>query len=201
MFQQLLGRIARKLDARHLPYMIVGGQAVLVYGEPRLTRDIDITLGVDSDHWRDIVEMIESLGWRLEVKDPESFVRDTMVLPALDPESGVRIDFIFSNSSYELQALERARPTSVEGESIRFASVEDLVILKTVAGRPRDMEDVRGVMARHPNADRKYILKWLKEFEAGLEQPFAKRFESAVRAEVKSARRRRTRKPPPKKKR
>jgi len=26
--------------------MVIGGQAVLLYGEPRLTRDIDITLGI-----------------------------------------------------------------------------------------------------------------------------------------------------------
>ena len=32
--------------------MLIGGQAVLLYGEPRLTRDIDITLGVDVDKIR-----------------------------------------------------------------------------------------------------------------------------------------------------
>ena len=46
MFQALLARLALELEARSLPYMVIGGQAVLVHGEPRLTRDIDITLGV-----------------------------------------------------------------------------------------------------------------------------------------------------------
>ncbi|GAH87084.1 unnamed protein product, partial [marine sediment metagenome] len=32
--------------------MIIGGQAVLLYGEPRLTRDIDVTLGDDIDKGR-----------------------------------------------------------------------------------------------------------------------------------------------------
>ncbi|MDT8395705.1 MAG: hypothetical protein RRA32_04540 [bacterium] len=45
MFQELIARIAASLNVRKIPYMIIGGQAVLLYGEPRLTRDIDVTLG------------------------------------------------------------------------------------------------------------------------------------------------------------
>ena len=48
MFQSLLARLVLELEARGLPYMVIGGQAVLVHGEPRLTRDIDITLGVSN---------------------------------------------------------------------------------------------------------------------------------------------------------
>ncbi len=60
MFQQLLESIAQGLDARGLPYMVIGGQAVLLYGEPRLTRDIDITLGVGPERWRELLEMSQS---------------------------------------------------------------------------------------------------------------------------------------------
>ncbi|MDF1536455.1 MAG: hypothetical protein P1S46_08155 [bacterium] len=45
MFQELIASIAASLNVRKIPYMIIGGQAVLLYGEPRLTRDIDVTLG------------------------------------------------------------------------------------------------------------------------------------------------------------
>lgn len=41
MFKELLARLADLLDQKGIPYMIIGGQAVLLYGEPRLTRDID----------------------------------------------------------------------------------------------------------------------------------------------------------------
>lgn len=46
MFEQLLKKIAQALDKGGIPYMIIGGQAVLLYGEPRLTRDIDIILAI-----------------------------------------------------------------------------------------------------------------------------------------------------------
>ena len=49
MFQQLLVELARALNRREIEYMIIGGQAVLIYGEFRLTRDIDITLGVGEE--------------------------------------------------------------------------------------------------------------------------------------------------------
>ena len=45
MFQKLLKKIANELSAHNIPYMVIGGQAVLLYGEPRVTKDIDITLG------------------------------------------------------------------------------------------------------------------------------------------------------------
>jgi len=47
VFEKLLKKIGACLEHNHLPYMIIGGQAVLLYGEPRLTRDIDITLGLN----------------------------------------------------------------------------------------------------------------------------------------------------------
>ena len=49
MIEKLIKKIARHLDKDKIPYMIIGGQAVLLYGTPRLTRDIDITLGIDTD--------------------------------------------------------------------------------------------------------------------------------------------------------
>ena len=49
MLESLLEKTAAALENAAIPYMIIGGQAVLVYGEPRLTKDIDITLGVGLD--------------------------------------------------------------------------------------------------------------------------------------------------------
>lgn len=62
MFAELLERLARTLEQAHLPYMVIGGQAVLLYGEPRLTRDIDITPGVDVDRQADVNGAATSLG-------------------------------------------------------------------------------------------------------------------------------------------
>jgi hypothetical protein len=49
MFKELLVSIARKFKENNIPYIIIGGQAVLLYGEPRITKDIDITIGMNID--------------------------------------------------------------------------------------------------------------------------------------------------------
>jgi predicted nucleotidyltransferase len=167
VFEALLARLARALDAAGVPYMIIGGQAVLLYGEPRLTQDVDVTLGVAPDRLTDVLGVVEALGLRPLV-EPEPFVAETLVLPCEEDETGLRVDLVFSLPGYERTAIERANAVEVGGAEVRFASVEDLLIHKLVAGRPRDLEDVRGVLLRQPGADLGYVRQWLGEFDAAL---------------------------------
>lgn len=83
MFQRLLVRIANALDGARISYMVIGGQAVLLYGEARLTKDIDVTLGVGLDRLDDVLSVVGSLGLRA-LADPATFTRETMVLPCQD---------------------------------------------------------------------------------------------------------------------
>jgi predicted nucleotidyltransferase len=180
MFEDLLERLASALDRAGIRYMIIGGQAVLVHGEPRLTRDVDVTLAVDTNRLSDVVAAMTGVGLKPLV-DPESFTRKTMVLPCADTGSGVRVDLIFSYSPYERQAVERAQSIRIGGSDVRFASVEDLVIHKVLAGRPRDIEDVVGVMRRNPAADLVYIRSVVDEFSAATGEPLIDRLEEALK--------------------
>ena len=108
MFQTLLKKIASELHKRDIPYMIIGGQAVLLYGEPRLTKDIDVTLGIGIDGLQRIKSVVIALGLKYVIDNVEDFVRETMVLPVSDKQSGIRVDFLFSFSPYERQAIQRA---------------------------------------------------------------------------------------------
>jgi len=177
MFQQILEKIARGLDQRGLAYMVIGGQAVLLYGEPRLTRDIDITLAAGVERLPEILEMVRELEWQVLVTSPAEFVRETMVLPCLEPASGIRIDLIFSFSPYERQAMERVRRVKMGSAYVRFASPEDVIIHKVIAGRPRDLEDARTILIKNPDVDRRYIRDWLKRFEESLDTLFLARFD------------------------
>jgi predicted nucleotidyltransferase len=165
MFERLLEKLARALDERSIAYMVIGGQAVLLYAEPRLTRDIDITLGLSAARLPTLLEIITVLGLKVRVQSAEDFVRQTMVLPCEEAASSIRIDFIFSTSPYEAVALSRVRRVKIGGSEVRYASVEDLIIHKLVAARPRDIEDVRSVLLRNPGYDRAYVQRWLEDFE------------------------------------
>jgi hypothetical protein len=81
VFEDLLVKIAQALKESGLPYMITGGQAVLLYGTPRMTKDIDITLGVDVDDMEKVVEVVERPGFEIIPESFEAFVKKTSVLP------------------------------------------------------------------------------------------------------------------------
>lgn len=147
--------------------MVIGGQAVLIHGAPRLTQDVDVTLGVDPSRLPDVLAAVDAAGLRPLVP-PESFVAETFVLPCQDSRTGIRVDLVFSNEGYEREAISRTVQATVDGVDVRFASVEDLLIHKLVANRPRDIEDARGVLIRHPDADLTLVRRWLAEFDAAL---------------------------------
>jgi len=177
MFTELLEQLGLALNASAIPYMLIGGQAVLLYGEPRLTRDIDLTLGIGPEHLPDLLKMVEAIGLQVRVADAMQFVTQTMVLPCEQPGTGIRVDFLFSSSPYEQQALQRARVVTIGRAELRFAALEDLIIHKVIAGRPRDLEDVRTMLLKNPNVDAAYIRQWLEEFERALAEPYPQRFE------------------------
>jgi hypothetical protein len=156
--------------------MVIGGQAVLLYGEPRLTRDIDITLGVGVRELNKLKRTISSLGLKILVERDEEFVKSNMVLPTLDEKSGIRVDFIFSFSPYERQAIERAKDIKLGRSLVKFASLEDVVIHKVIAGRARDLEDIRSILLKNQEYDSDYIEKWLEEFDKSLNEQFLKIF-------------------------
>jgi len=185
VFQELLTSLARELKASDIPYMVIGGQAVLLYGEPRLTRDIDITLGIGPDKFRNVLALASRLHLKVLTDDTEAFVRKTMVLPLLEEKSGIRIDFVFSFSPYEQEAIKRAKSITFGIENaapVFFASLEDIVIHKIIAGRPRDMEDIKSILLKNHAYDAKYISSWLEEFDKGLDTRYLELFQSIAQA-------------------
>ena len=183
MFEEILSRIGASLKEHNLPYMIIGGQAVLLYGEPRLTRDIDITLGVNIDRINELLTVVKELSLEPIPGNIESFVKQTMVLPALEGATGIRVDFIFSFTPYETNAIKRAKKITILGQDVFFASPEDIIIHKIFAGRPRDIEDVRTIILKNPGIDIPYIQAWLKEFDLSSDsKSFLKTFERILKS-------------------
>ena len=164
-FGSLLARLSRGLQKRKVPFMIIGGQAVLLHGEPRLTQDVDISLGVGPTHLPDILAVCEELDLEPLPADVQDFVLSTFVLPAADRETGIRVDLIFSTTTYEAEAISRAQPVEVGGAVVPFATAEDLIIHKLFAGRPRDIEDAGGVVRRKGlELDWDYLSHWIADF-------------------------------------
>ena len=181
MFEKLLARLGAALDAAGLGYMVIGGQAVLIYGEPRLTRDIDITLAASLDQLPRVLELTEGLGLEVLV-DAEEFASETMVLPCRDPDTEIRVDFILADTTYEREAIARARTVLLAGAPVRFASPEDLVVHKMIAGRARDLDDVRSILLKQPDLEIAPIRHALGEFETALDLVLVEQFDQILRS-------------------
>jgi hypothetical protein len=182
VFEALLALLARELDRAEIPYMVIGGQAVQLYGEPRLTRDIDVTLGIGHEELARVLAVCSRCALRPLTERPGELVRDTMVLPALEERTGIRVDFVFSFTGYERQAIERSRPVELGGAQVRFAAVEDVIIHKLVAGRPRDLEDARIIIVKNSGLDRAYVERWLTEFDKTLARELTALFRRLLRS-------------------
>lgn len=184
--KELLKNLAKGLKEKKIDYMIIGGQAVLIYGEPRLTKDIDITIDIGIEGYEKIKDIIERLNLKIIPKNPYEFLKDTMVLPVIDEKTGLRIDFIFSFSEYEKQAMKRVNKVKIDDEYINYASIEDLIIHKMISGRERDLEDIKIIMLKNKNIDEKYILKYLKEFEKITNEKLVYKFRNIKKKGVKN---------------
>ena len=74
-----------------------------------------------------------------------------MVLPVLDEKTSIRIDFIFSFTEYEKQAIERSKKIKFDNQEVNFATPEDTIIHKIFSGRGRDLEDIRTIIIKQKN--------------------------------------------------
>ena len=142
--EDALARIADFLDRANVPYMVIGGIANLVWGEPRATLDIDVTVLVGRDDLEVFLARVRS-EYDVLVGDAAAFVRETRVLPIAD-RSGVRIDLVFGLRPFEEEAVRRAVDIDTGERSVRVCTAEDLILMKIISDRPRDLDDARAIV-------------------------------------------------------
>ena len=183
-FESILAKVSRALEQGGIPYMVIGGQAVLIHGEPRFTRDIDITLGIDTDKAESVLRIARQLSLTPRKDATKDFVNRNSLLSVEDLETRIVVDFIFSFLPYERQAIQRAVPVDIGTTPVRFATAEDTIIHKLFAGRPRDIEDVKGIVNNQKSLDTSYLKRWLKDFSSVTGRDLVQEYDK-IEAEVR----------------
>ena len=132
-------------------FCFIGGMAVQRWGEPRVTRDLDLTLMAEFGAERPVIKQV-LLDFEPRIRDAATFAEVNRILLVRDTY-GTPIDIALGAMPFEDRSIERATNWEVAaGNSITTCSASDLVVHKAFANRDRDWNDVRGIIVRSPGA-------------------------------------------------
>ena len=158
------------LESHDIPYMVFGGVANSLYGNPRQTFDIDIKFNLPQQ--MEAASFLEALGEEAEIlpEDPKRFLNETNVIPI--EIDGVRVDLVLGELPFEIEAIQRSRLMNVFGREIRVCLPEDLVIQKAVSNRQKDWMDIQEIIRLQGHTmDREYLLGHAKDLSDFLSDP------------------------------
>jgi hypothetical protein len=161
-----LADLGRWLEAIPAQAVIVGGVAVSFLGRPRFTRDIDALVILSEPEWGAALTTAVSYGLAPRIEDPIAFARRSRVLLLRHTESAIDIDVILGGLPFEQSTVDHGQVYTVAGVRVRLPRVEDLLIMKAVAHRPQDLQDIDGLLDSHPNANVETVRQWIGEFAA-----------------------------------
>lgn len=149
-FVDLLRALGRAFDAVGAGWYLFGAQAALLYGVARFTADVDVTVHLGSQDPKALVKVLSKAGFEMRVSG-EDFIERTRVLPVLHTATGIPVDIVLAGPGIEELFLGRAEAHEIEGVRVPVARAEDIVVMKVLADRPKDIEDVIAILAAHPD--------------------------------------------------
>lgn len=142
-----LEAFARLTKTLRLRWYVFGAQAVALHGFPRATADLDVTVDLGKHSPQAFIKALSASGFTPRFRDPE-FVRTTRVIPIVHTATGLPMDVVLAGPGLEQLFLDAAEPHRVGRTTVPVISREHLIVTKILAGRPKDLEDVRELLAR-----------------------------------------------------
>jgi len=172
----LIRLFVQPLERLGVPYMITGGVAAVVYGDPRFTRDIDLVLDLDAG---DVDRLLADFSGRDCYAPPAESLREELARPEgghfnlIDRESGLRADvYLAGDDALHRWALERRTRMRVESGDIRLAPIEYVILRKLqyyrAAGSERHLRDVAMMLRISGDTiDAEAFRPWIRQLELG----------------------------------
>lgn len=130
------------LNENEVKYLLVGGWAIGIYGNPRATKDIDFFIGIDDENINRLQQAMYEFGIpafdQNLLKEPGNVFRIG--------RSPIQIDLINSASGITFEESYASRNTiTVSGVKISLISKNDLLKNKLASGRHQDLADAENL--------------------------------------------------------
>jgi predicted nucleotidyltransferase len=162
-----LQRLLQKYDNQGV---IIGGIAVGFLGEPRFTADIDAMFLLSIQEIPKFLELASAEKITSRIQNAEEFARKNRVLLLRYEPAEIDIDISLGILPFEEEMVKRGSEKTFANLSVRLPAPEDLVIMKAIANRPKDLEDIRTVAKKYPDMDINRIETWVRAFGEALEK-------------------------------
>ena len=155
-----------------LSYAVIGGLAVQWWGEPRVTKDVDLTVAAPLDQPSTVFIQQVLNRFTARVDNALDIARRSRVI-LVKASNGCPADISMGLPGYEDEVMIRAVEFELEpGKCVKICAAEDLIIHKAIAGRPQDIRDIEGIVYRQRNElDVAVIRRWLQAFAELLNNP------------------------------
>lgn len=166
----VLALVASRLDQAGIPYMVTGSMASGYYGQPRMTRDVDLVVELGSGHPESLPALLGE-DFLLSSETVRAAMTHRTMFNAIHRYAFVKVDFVIrKGSAYRVEEFARRRRVDLDGHPVWMVSVEDLILSKVLWSRDSRSEvqlrDVRGIIALQASAiDWIYIERWARTLD------------------------------------
>jgi len=159
------------LKAQEVPNIIIGGVAASLLGRPRVTHDVDVLVLVDEEHWDDFLKAGKPFRFIPRRLDALKFAKKTRVLLVRHEPSSTEVDIVLGALPFEKEAIARSISLKLGQIALLIPQPEDLIVMKAIANRPRDLADIESILDAHPKLNLRKIRRLVRDFSSALEMP------------------------------
>ena len=186
--------LTRWLNDSKVPFAVIGGVAAGLLGKYRATGDVDAVILTDESKIDIFVEDAKSYGFVPRMENAVEFARENRVLLLRHVGDDIGVDLSLGILPFETEMIARAIRVQAVGVEIPIAPPEELIVMKALAFRPRDITDIETLLDANEHVDLHRVRNSVQELSDALEDP-----EIAARLERLLAMRHATRSPKKKK--
>lgn len=143
-----------------------GGLAVRVYGIPRATYDVDFTAAIPRERLSAIYAAAADHGYTVADAYLSGWIDQVAGMPLVKfrmygaANQGIDIDVFIAETQFQTHLLARRRRALLEDLNVWLVSPEDLILLKLLAGRQRDLADVGDILFIQGQLDEAHLRRW-----------------------------------------